>query len=153
MINRGLIQMKHNWILIAIASVLHVQVHPWPLLKVVETRFVEPYNSHAACWKTHTDQRYKTTNWNSSPLARKCIITFLFESPDSAAALMSSLSFGVVAIFIIASSWLKFRSLFLMFWLVFRWFPMVRWCGICVIEQNGFRKDAQILGRHGGLIG
>ena len=26
---------------------------------------------------------------------------------------------------------------FQMFWLVFRWFPMVRWCRICVIEQYG----------------
>ena len=24
-----------------------------------------------------------------------------------------------------------------MVWLVFPWFPMVRWCGICLIKQNG----------------
>ena len=32
---------------------------------------------------------------------------------------------------------LPFRFIFFMFRLVFCWFPMVGWCGICVIEQNG----------------
>ena len=35
------------------------------------------------------------------------------------------------------SKLLIFRCIFLMVWFVFLWFPMVRWCGICVIEQNG----------------
>ena len=30
-----------------------------------------------------------------------------------------------------------FRFIFPMFRLVFPWFPIVRWCGTCVIEQNG----------------
>ena len=43
---------------------------------------------------------------------------------------------------------LQFRYIFLMFWLVFRWFPMVRWCGICVIEQMDVK---QARGEHWNL--
>ena len=31
---------------------------------------------------------------------------------------------------------IEFRNIILMFWPVFCWFLMVRWCGIYVIKQN-----------------